>query len=168
MKKVFVTALLVGAMAVTGGLALAADAPAKGPTREEVVEQEIKLLRQDLRAEKKKIVAANMLLTESEAVKFWPVYDAYTAETVTLNDTLQSLIKEYAQNVDTMTDDRIKSLTERTLEMDEEVTKLRIQFVPRFTEAVGAKKAARFLQIDRRLGLLVSLQLASGIPLVQP
>jgi hypothetical protein len=43
-----------------------------------------------------------------------------------------------------------------------------MKFVPQFTKAVGAKKAARFMQIDRRLGLLMNLQVASAIPLVQP
>ena len=163
MKKVVVAALLVSSMVFTAGVSLA-----EGPTKEEVVEQSISLLRQDLRAEKKKIVAANMQLTESDAVKFWPVYDAYTLETTKLNDTLQALIKEYAQNADTMTDEKIKSLTKRTLELDEAVTKLRMKYVPQFTKAVAAKKTARFMQIDRRLGLLMNLQVASAIPLVQP
>lgn len=164
MKKVVIAALLSGSMLLSTGSLLAAE----GPTNEAAIEQEIKLLRQDLRAEKKKIVAENMQLTEAEAVKFWPVYDAYTLESIKLNDTLQALIKEYAQNAATMTDDKIKSLTKRTLEMDEAVVKLRMKYVPLFTKAVGAKKTARFMQIDRRLSLLMNLQVASGVPLVQP
>jgi len=163
MKKAVVAALLFGSMVCNTGVLLA-----EGPTKEAAVEQEIKLLRQDLRAEKKKIVAANMQLTEAEAVKFWPVYDAYTLETTKLNDTLQGLVEEYAKNYDRMTDEKIKSLTKRTLEMDEAVTKLRMKYVPLFTKAVSAKKAARFMQIDRRLGLLMNVQVASAIPLVQP
>jgi hypothetical protein len=164
MKKVVVAVLLAGSMLLHAGVMVAAE----GPTREAAIEQEMKLLRQDLRTEKKKIVAANMQLTEAEAMKFWPVYDAYTLETIKLNDTLQALIKEYAQNVDTMTDEKIKSLTKKTLKMDEDVTKLRVKYVPLFEKAVSAKKTARFMQIDRRLGLLVNLQVASGVPLVQP
>ena len=165
MKKVVVAVLLAGSMVLNAGVLLA---EGDGPTREAAAEQEIKLLRQDLRADKKKIVAANMQLTETEAVKFWPVYDAYTLETTKLNDTLQSLIKEYSQNYETMTDEKIKSLTKRTLEMDENVTKLRIKYVPLFEKAISPKKTARFMQIDRRLGLLLNLQISSGVPLVQP
>ncbi|HEY5974612.1 MAG TPA: hypothetical protein VIU41_07715 [Geobacteraceae bacterium] len=163
MKRVVSIALLVGSMLLNAGVLFA-----EGPTKEAAVEQEIKLLRQDLRTEKKKIIAANMQLTEAEALKFWPVYDAYTLETTKLNDTLQSLIKEYAQNIDTLTDEKVKSLTKRTLEMDEAVTKLRMKYVPLFTKAISTKKTARFMQIDRRLGLLMNLQVSSGIPLVQP
>jgi len=163
MKKVVIGALLAGSLLLNVGVLFAA-----GPTKEAAVDQEIKLLRQDLRADKKKIVAANMQLSETEAVKFWPVYDAYTLETIKLNDTLQELIKEYAQNYDTLTDEKAKSLTKRTLELDEAATKLRLKYVPLFNKVISPKKTARFMQIDRRLGLLVNIQVAAGLPLVQP
>ena len=163
MKKVVAVALLVGSMLLNAGVLFA-----EGPTIEAAVDQEIKLLRQDLRMEKKKIVAANMQLSEAEAVKFWPVYDAYTLETIKLNDTLQGLIKEYARNYETLTDEKAASLTKRTLDLDAAATKLRIKYVPLFKKAVSAKKTARFMQIDRRLGLLMNIQVASEVPLVQP
>ena len=163
MKKVVAVALLVGSMLLNAGVLFA-----EGPTKEAAVDQEIKLLRQDLRMEKKKIVAANMQLTEAEAIKFWPVYDAYTLETIKLNDTLQGLIKEYAQNYETLTDEKAASLTKRTLDLDDAATKLRFKYVPLFNKTMSAKKTARFMQIDRRLGLLVNIQVASGLPLVQP
>ncbi len=163
MKKVVVGALLAGSLLLNVGVLFA-----EGPTKEAAVEQEIKLLRQDLRADKKMLVAANMQLTEAEAVKFWPVYDAYTLETTKMYDTLQELIKEYAQNYESLTDQKAQSLTERTLDLDENVAKLRLKYVPLFTKAISAKKTARFMQIDRRLGLLVNIQVAAGLPLVQP
>ena len=163
MKMIVAVALLVGSMLLNAGVLFA-----EGPTKEAAVEQEIKLLRQDLRMEKKKIVAATMELTEAEALKFWPVYDAYTLETIKLNDTLQALVKEYAQNYETLTDEKAASLTKRTLDLDDAATKLRFKYVPLFKKVVSAKKTARFMQIDRRLGLLVNIQVASGLPLVQP
>ena len=163
MKKVVVVAMLTASLLLNVGVLFA-----EGPTKEAAVEQEIKLLRQDLRADKKMLVAANMQLTEAEAVKFWPVYDAYTLETTKMYDTLQELIKEYAQNYESLTDQKAQSLTERTLDLDENVAKLRLKYVPLFTKAISAKKTARFMQIDRRLGLLVNIQVAAGLPLVQP
>lgn len=163
MKSVVVGVLLAGSLLANAGVLCA-----EGPTKEAAVEREIKLLRQDLRSDKKKIVAANMQLTEAEALKFWPVYDAYTAETIKLNDTLQALVKEYAQNYETLTDEKAASLTKRTLDLDADVTKLRMKYVPLFNTVVPAKKTALFLQLDRRLSLLVNIQLASVLPLVQP
>jgi hypothetical protein len=163
MKKIVAGVLLASALLLNAGLLFA-----EGPTIEAALDQEIKLLRQDLRADKKAIVAVNMELTDAEAVKFWPVYDAYTLETIKLNDTLQALIKEYALSYETMTDEKAKILTKKTLDLDASVTKLRLKYVPIFNKVISAKKTARFMQIDRRIGLLVNIQLAASLPLVQP
>jgi len=167
MKKVVAGAVLVGSMLLNAGILLAEE-PAKGPTKEAALEQDIQMLRKDLRSEKKQIIAASMKFTDAEAVKFWPVYDAYTKETTKLNDTRVALIKEYAQIFETMTDDQAKSLTKRYLALDDAVTKLRVKYVPLFNKVIPARKTARFLQIDRRLALLMDVQLAAAIPLVQP
>jgi hypothetical protein len=58
-------------------------------------DEDIQLLRKDLRSQKKQIVAANMNLTDVEAEKFWPVYDQYTADLVRINDVKAALIKQY-------------------------------------------------------------------------
>jgi hypothetical protein len=163
MKKIVAGVLLASALLLNAGLLFA-----EGPTIEAALDQEIKLLRQDLRADKKAIVAVNMELTDAEAVKFWPVYDAYTLETIKLNDTLQALIKEYALSYETMTDEKAKILTKKTLDLDASVTKLRLKYVPIFNKVISARKTARFMQIDRRIGLLVNIQLAASLPLVQP
>lgn len=43
-------------------------------------DEDLKLLRQDLRAQKQKVIAQNLPMTESEAVKFWAVYNRYTED----------------------------------------------------------------------------------------
>src|SRR5246500_2131692 len=40
-------------------------------------DQDIQLLKSNIRSQKKQIVAANMDLTDAEAEKFWPVYNRY-------------------------------------------------------------------------------------------
>jgi len=45
-----------------------------------VSDQDIALFRQDIRSQKKQLIAANLALTDTEATKFWPLYDQYTAE----------------------------------------------------------------------------------------
>src|SRR5690349_4766610 len=68
------------------------------------VEKDLALVRRNLRAEKKKILAANVPLTETEATKFWPVYDQYAADMSKHYDAFYAVIKEYAANQKTMTD----------------------------------------------------------------
>jgi hypothetical protein len=133
-----------------------------------ITENEINLMRRDLRDQKKQIVAANLPLTGDEAAKFWPIYDAYTRETIKVNDARYGLVKEYAANYTTMTDAQASSYIRRWISVDEAATKLRLEWVPKLEAALGQKKAAIFFQIDRRVGLMQEIQLSSQLPLVQP
>ena len=130
-------------------------------------DQDIQLLRQDIRSRKKQLVAANLTLTEAEATKFWPVYDQYIAELVQINNTKYAAIKEYAEKWGTMTDDQAISLTNKSLSVDQSVAQLRIKYVPIFLKVIPGTKVATFFQIDRRLQMLIDAQLASQLPLAQ-
>jgi hypothetical protein len=137
-------------------------------TSEQVTDANIQLMRQDIRSERKKIVAANLPLTETEATKFWPLYDRYIGETIKVNDVRYSLVKEYAQTYQTMTDEQADSYIKRWLTLDQENAQLRLKFVPEFEKVISHKKTAIFFQIDRRVGMMIDLQLASQIPLANP
>jgi hypothetical protein len=164
-KNIVAVMVLAGALVIPGtSFAQQQQQPAATPT---VSDQDIQLLRQDIRSEKKQLIAANLQLTDAEATKFWPVYDAYTQETVKINDARYALIKEYAQTYDTMTDVQAKSLIKRWAATDQQFINLRIQWMPKFETVLPGKKAALFFQMDRRLGLLIDLQLASMIPMVK-
>jgi hypothetical protein len=129
-------------------------------------ETDIKLLREDIRSERKRLVAANMPLTDMEATKFWPIYDQYAAEVSKLGDTRVALIKEYAQSYDTMTDAQANDLMSRSAAIDQQFSALLLKYVPIFERVISAKKTAKWYQIDRRLDLLINLELAASIPMV--
>ena len=78
-------------------------------TEEQVNDANIQLMRQDIRSERKKVAAANMPLTDTEATKFWPVYDRYIAETIKVNDVRFALLKEYAKNFNTASEEQADS-----------------------------------------------------------
>jgi len=137
-------------------------------TQEQVNDANIQLMRQDIRAQRKKVVAANMPLTETEATKFWPVYDQYTAETIKVNDVRFALLKEYATTYDTTTDEQADSFIKRWLALDQDNTQLRLKYIPEFEKVISHKKTAMFFQIDRRVSMMIELQLASQVPLVKP
>jgi len=164
-------ATLLGAQepaAPSGAQRPAPSASDKTVTSEQVNEANIQLMREDIRAERKKIVAANLPLTEVEATKFWPVYDRYIAETIKVNDVRYTLIKEYAQNYETLTDAQAASYIKRWMTLDADNTQLRLKYVPEFEKVISPKKTAMFFQIDRRVSMLIELQLASQVPLVRP
>jgi len=131
-----------------------------------VTEQDIQMLRSDIRAQRKELTAQNLPLTPDEATKFWPIYDQYAAELSKIGDTRWQLIKDYAANYNTMTDAQAQDFMKREAAIDQSFIALRTKYVPLYEKVVSPKKAALWYQIDRRLDLLINLQLASMIPVV--
>ena len=135
---------------------------------DQIMDDAVQVMRQDIRSQRKQLVAASLPLTDTEATKFWPTYDRYIAETIKLNDTKYALIKDFSKNYNTLTDAQAQDYIRRWLASDADVTKLRQQWIPEFEKVISPKKTAMFMQIDRRVTLLVELQLASQVPLVKP
>jgi hypothetical protein len=76
------------------------------------------------------------------------------------------LITEYAKSLDNLTDAKAHAMTERLLTIQDETLALRKKYLPRFEKALGAKRAAKFYQVDNRLSMMINVQLASLVPLV--
>jgi hypothetical protein len=163
MKKSVIAVLIVA------GVMLASDRFlfAQDSANSTVTDQDVQLLRKDLRSQRKQLIAANLPLTDAEAVKFWPVYDQYQAEITKIGDTRLALIKEYAANYNTLTDVQAQDLITRSIGVDESFVQLRQKYVPIFQKVLPGKKTAMFFQMDRRVALMIDLQLASAIPIVQ-
>jgi hypothetical protein len=129
--------------------------------------QDLNLLRQDLRAKRKQLIAANLKLTEAEATKFWPVYDQYMKELIAINDKKFALIQEYADNFGKMTDFESLLFIRNWLDSDIAATQLRQKYVPIVAKVLDGKKTATFFQLDRRIAMMLELQVSSQMPLVQ-
>ena len=171
-KKCTVAALALGGFLFNGEALFAHHDPAQATQTVAThggasIDQQIAMLRSDLRSKRKQIVAANMKLTDTEAEKFWPTYDQYVNELVNINDAKYALIKEYLQSTN-MTEEQADGLSRKWLTVDESVVQLRLKYIPIFRKALSARGTALFFQIDRRVQMMIDLQLASSLPLVEP
>jgi hypothetical protein len=108
-----------------------------------------------------------LTLADSEATKFWQVYEQYSAETEKINDARTAVIKDYSDEYGTLTDAQADSLIRRWLDTDIEQAGLRQRYVPIFRKVLPGKKAATFFQLDRRISTLIDVQLTSQLPLAQ-
>ena len=128
----------------------------------------MEILRQKIKADKKLLVAANMDLTESEAKGFWPVYDAYQADLQMLNERLGKLIVRYADlyNSKTLTDETAKSLFDEALAIEQAEVSMKQGYVPKLAAVLPATKVVRYLQIENKIRAVIKYELADGIPLV--
>ena len=85
-----------------------------------------------------------------------------------MNDARFTLLKEYAKNYETGTEEQADSFIKRWLAFDQDNTQLRLKYIPEFEKLVSHKKTAMFFQIDRRISMMIELQIASQVPLVKP
>jgi hypothetical protein len=106
-------------------------------TEQQVNGANIQLIRQDIRAARKKVVAANMPLTDTEATKFWPAYDRYIAETIKVNDVRFAFLQEYGKNYDTASEEQADSFIKRWLSLDQDNTQLRLKYIPEFERVIS-------------------------------
>jgi hypothetical protein len=136
-------------------------------TRDENLHAYAELLRSDLRSQKVAIITEVMQFSEAEDAKFWPVYRRYETELAELNDKRLALIKDYAANYGTVTDSAADRLARGALELEGQRHALKVKYYDRFKAALSPTTAARFLQVENQILLLLDLQIAASLPIVQ-
>jgi dGTP triphosphohydrolase len=158
MKKFVLFLMVVFALSVSMPVA----------AQQEPTENDMQILLEKIKADKKLLVASNMKLSDAEAKKFWPVYDAYQAELKNLNKRVATLIQDYADayNNDTMTDAKAKKMINEMIAIDQAEASMKKSFAPKLYKALPAVKAARYLQIENKIRAALRYELADAVPLV--
>jgi hypothetical protein len=127
----------------------------------------MQLVLEKIRADKKLLVAENMELTESEAKGFWPVYDKYQDELFLLRVRTLKLINDYADAYEKMTNETAKKLLDEFITMETLGPKLRQAYLPKFRKVLPEVKAARYFQIENKIQAALMYELAAKIPLMK-
>ena len=130
---------------------------------------DMQILAQKIKADKKLVVAANMQLTEAEAMCFWPVYEAYQADLQKINQRLIAVIKNYAEawNKGPVSDETAKKLINDAIAIEDAEVKLKRSYVPKLEKVIPGMKVARYIQIENKIRAIGKYELAANIPLVQ-
>lgn len=120
-----------------------------------------------IKADKKLLVASNMDLTEAEAAKFWPLYDAYQKNLELINHRLGRTIMDYADALKKgpLSDDTASKLLDESLTVEESDVALKQAFAEQLVQILPEAKAARYLQIETKIRSLLRFDLAREIPL---
>lgn len=125
------------------------------------------MLRADIRAEKVSIITEVMAFSDKESQTFWPIYREYDNELSRLNDERLAGIREYAQNYEQVTDVLADRLAQKSMDLESRRTMLKQKFYERLKTALSPKTAARFLQVENQLLLIIDLQIAASLPIVK-
>jgi hypothetical protein len=154
--------------------AQAQKAPVKAPapaaasakaSKEQNLKEYVKLLREDVRSEKYSIVDEVMQLDLDQAAKFWPIYRDYDAELAKVNDLREANIEEYAQTYNHLTDEKADELVRTAMEFQKQRDELLSKYYLRVKQEMGAITAARFVQVEHQLLLIIDLQINSALPI---
>jgi len=128
---------------------------------------DMQILRDKIKADKKLIVAANMELTEVEAKAFWPVYGKYQNELFLLRSRTAKLIKDYADAYEKMSNDKAKSLMDELMKIDSLGLKLRQAYLPKFRKVLPEIKVVRYYQIENKINAALTYEFSANIPLMK-
>ena len=137
-------------------------------TAQESSDTNMEILKQKLKADKKLIVADNMDLSEADAKKFWPIYDAYQKDLEQVNQKLGQTIKDYADafNKGPIADNTAKKLLGDVLSVEEQETKLKRTYADKLEKVLPYSKVARYIQIEQKTRAFIKMKLPQQIPLV--
>ena len=127
----------------------------------------VELLRSDVRSQKVAILTELMEFNEKEDIAFWPIYREYDVELSKLNDERVALIQQYAQNYEAMTDQVADKIALGALDIEGRRHALKMKYYDRVKAALSPKMAARFLQVENQLLMIIDLQISAMLPVVQ-
>jgi hypothetical protein len=129
----------------------------------------MQILRDKIKADKKLVVATNMELTESEAKTFWPVYDEYQKDLQNINRRIVGLLDRYAADFHSksLSDDKAKKVIDEALAIEQSEANLKSTYAPKLSKALPVIKVARYLQIENKIRAVIKYDLAQGVPLVR-
>jgi hypothetical protein len=129
----------------------------------------MQILRDKIKADKKLVVATNMELTESEAKGIWPIYGEYQKDLQKINQRIANLLESYASDFrgKSLTDEKAKKLINEAVAIEQAEANLKSTYAPKLSKVLPVKKVARYLQIENKIRAVVKYELATGVPLVQ-
>ena len=127
----------------------------------------MQIVLEKVRADKKLFVAENMQLTEPEGKKFWPIYEQYQDELFLLRGRTAKLIMNYKDNYEKMTNDTAKKLMDEFMTIESLGLKLRQTYLPKFRKALSEVKVVRYYQLENKIQAILYFDLARKIPLMK-
>ena len=128
---------------------------------------DLQALRQAVKNDKRAYVESMLNLTDAEAKRFWPIYDAYQRE-VESNDRRRVVaLQELMFRDKPMTNLAAKHYVAELLAVDEAEIKARRAMRNRVMRALPAVKGARYMQLEEKIRAVQDYDVASAVPLAR-
>jgi len=105
--------------------------------------------KEKIEAEKVAFITKKIDLSVNEAQKFWPIYNEMQDKKVELHKQKRSLMQKINTNFNSMSETEIEKSLDESLNIDLQVTKMRIEYNSKFKKAIGIKKTALYYKSER-------------------
>jgi len=127
----------------------------------------VEMLKKDIQAESKQIVADNLTLTEEQAKIFWPLYDEYDAAYDGLVDERVKVIEEYMMNYYGMDEETGKDLITKSMNLKQKAIDIQKEYIYKMMEVLPASVVGKFFQIDNRIAAIIDIARMANLPLIR-
>ena len=162
MKTAILALAVISALFVTPAPALSEEA---GTSR-----QQVEAARQLIREGARQFIEDELPLSDGEAEKFWPLYDAYRQQVIAVEDEYVELIREFIEKYDrySLTDADADEMTDRYFDIKIRVLQARQSYLPRFREILSGMTVMRLYQLENKVQAEIDATLALLVPLADP
>lgn len=123
-----------------------------------------------VQAGREELIRSELRLTDEETAAFWPIYEAYQAETSAIGDRYTAMLTEYVDryNRGDLSNEYATDLLEVHFGVKQDLLNLQTDYLPKFMEALPALKVAQFYQLENKIRAEIDAQLAVVVPLIDP
>ena len=128
---------------------------------------DMQALRAAVKTDKKALVVTTLALTDAEAKKFWPIYDAYQRTIDAANRKRNVAIEGLISRDKPMSDPYAKALMKDLFDADDAEVSARRTMQNRLMRAMPAKKVARYVQLEAKIRATQAYDIAATFPLVK-
>ena len=139
-------------------------AQSQEPGQEPTIDSMIALVRANMQADRTTLITTGMNFNDKEGAAFWPIYKDYEYERSKLDDRRVSVIKEYTQKYPTVTDSEAKAMAEQMLDCESRQAELKKKYYKKFNRVLPALTVTKFFQLERRVDLMMDMQVEASLP----
>ena len=127
----------------------------------------VDMLKKDIQAESRNIVADNLTLTDEQAKVFWPLYDEYDAAYDKMVNDRVEVIKDYMMHYYGMDEGKGKELIDKSINLKEKAVDLQKEYINKMLEVLPISVVGKFFQIDNRIAAIIDITRMANLPLMR-
>jgi Spy/CpxP family protein refolding chaperone len=136
----------------------------RAQAQEPNIDSTIALVRANMRADRTTLITSGMNFNDKDGAAFWPIYQQYEYERSRLDDRRAAVIKQYTQKYPNLTDAEANAMAEQMLDCESRLAELKKKYYKKFNKVLPALTVAKFFQLDRRVDLLMDMNVEASLP----